>query len=96
MVTYSADGGAPSSTPLVFGVGANQSVTVTITNDPTAVMAVTTTPPVTTEPTMPDTLPPTGSDPTVPVTGGLLLVTVGFLAIIYTTRQRSSDDRADG
>ena len=110
VVTYSVNGGAPSSSPPVFNVAADQSVTVTITNDPTAAAAVTTTPPITSTPPItaaltepgaegstvapivPDTLPSTGSDPTMPVTFGVLLVTVGFLAIIHTTRRRRASD----
>lgn len=64
VVTYSVDGGAPSSSPPVFVVTANATVTVTITNDPSAAAETTvpTTPEPTTEPTaaptMPGTLPP--------------------------------------
>jgi Domain of unknown function (DUF5979) len=111
VVTYSVDGGAPGSSPPVFNVAANQTVTVTITNDATAVAAVTTAPPITptptptgpvaggstVAPTMPDTLPPTGGDPAIPVTFGVLLVVVGSLAIIQTTRRRRpSDDQTTG
>src|SRR5262249_48853412 len=45
VLTYSVDGGPPSSSPPVFTVTASATVTVTITNDPTAVVAPTTPPP---------------------------------------------------
>jgi Domain of unknown function (DUF5979) len=101
VVTYSVDGGAPSSSPPVFNVAANQSVTVTITNDPTAVAAVTTTPPTTPEPggstvapTMPGTLPPTGSSTNGLLIAGLALIAGGLVALGYTTRHRRPSTEA--
>ena len=96
-LTYSVDGGPPQSTPPVFTVTSSQTVTVTITNDPTAV-AVTTVPccpaptePTTVGPTMPDTLPPTGRESTAPAIVGVLLVSFGLLAILAVTRRRGEE-----
>jgi len=94
VVTYSVDGGPASSSPPVFVVTANATVTVTITNDPSAVAVVTTAPPSTPEPTaaptMPATLPPTGAGMSGPATVGVVLVAVGLVAIGYAARRRPS------
>ena len=95
VVTYSVDGGAPSSSPPVFVVTASATVTVTITNDPTAAATtVPTSPEPTTEPTaaptMPGTLPPTGAGMSAPATVGVVLVAVGLVALGYATRRRPS------
>jgi hypothetical protein len=104
LVTYAVGAIAPSSTsptaasstpPILLVVG-EQTITVTITNDPTAVPAVTTTPPTTAPaaeaPTMPGTLPPTGGDATGPVIIAVLLVSAG-LAILCLTRRPARAQR---
>jgi hypothetical protein len=95
VVTYSVDGGAPSSSPPVFVVTENTTVTVTITNDPSAVAATTVPPPTpepTAAPTMPSTLPPTGAGMSAPATVGVVLVAVGLVAIGYAARRRPSGE----
>jgi hypothetical protein len=93
VLSYSVNGGAASSSPPVFIVTANATVTVTITNDPSAVSLPTTAPPSTPEPTaaptMPSTLPPTGATTDGPLILGVALVGVGLVAIGYTTRRRA-------
>ena len=93
VLTYSVNGGAATSSPPVFTVTANATVTVTITNDPSAVAVPTTAPPSTPEPTiaptMPATLPPTGADSDTPLILGVVLVAVGLAAVGYTTRRRA-------
>jgi hypothetical protein len=92
LVTYTV-AGITSATSPVFVVTGDQTITVTITNDPSAVAAVTTVPP-TPEPTeaatMPGTLPPTGTNAHVPVAVGLVLVAAGLLTIGYAARRRSN------
>jgi hypothetical protein len=96
VVTYSVDGGAPSSSPPVFVVTANATVTVTITNDPSAAAETTIptspepTPEPTAAPTMPGTLPPTGAGMSAPATVGVVLVAVGLVALGYAARRRPS------
>jgi hypothetical protein len=108
VISYSVDGGAPTSTPAVFNVSTAQTVTVTITNDPTAVAPTTiapttaptspTTTPVapTSEPTLPGTLPPTGATrggTTVLLIGGLSFALAGLILIVAVTRRRAPADR---
>jgi hypothetical protein len=91
VVTYSVNGAPAGSSPPVFNVAGNGTVTVTITNDPTAVSPVSTTPTTpepTAAPTMPDTLPPTGASADAPLALGLLLVATGLVTIGCATRQR--------
>jgi hypothetical protein len=59
-VAYAVDGDVPGPTPPVFTVTGADTITVTITNDPSAVSPVTTTP-TTASPT---TVPPSSSAPT--------------------------------
>jgi len=98
IVTYSVDGGAPSSSPPVFVVTASARVTVTITNDPSAVAATTVptspepTPEPTAAPTLPGTLPPTGAGMSAPATVGVVLVAIGLVALGYTARRRPSGE----
>jgi Domain of unknown function (DUF5979) len=94
VLTYSVDGGAPTSSPPVFVVTANATVTVTITNDPSAAAETTvpTTPEPTAAPTMPGTLPPTGSGLSAAATVGVVLVAVGLVALGYAARRRPSGE----
>jgi Domain of unknown function (DUF5979) len=93
VVSYSVDGGAPSPSPPVFLVRPGATITITITNDPSAVAVVTAVPTSTPEPTgaptMPSTLPPTGSSTDAPLILGVALVATGLVAIGYTSRRRS-------
>jgi hypothetical protein len=70
-------------------------------NDPTAVAAVTTTPPITTEPgaggstvapTMPDTLPATGGNPGAPLVIALVILVLDSVAVVYATRHRAASN----
>jgi LPXTG-motif cell wall-anchored protein len=105
VVTYSLDGGPPSATPPTFTISATDVVTVTITNDASAVVPVTTVPTTaptapptepptgpSVAPTTPGTLPPTGSGTNLPLFVGLALLLGGLVAIGYTTRRRASGD----
>jgi hypothetical protein len=100
VVSYSVDGQTPTSTPAVFTVTGNATVSVTITNDLGAVVAPPTSaliPPVTQtlpEPSPTAVLPPTGGTPartTTPLLGGLALVALGALVVGYTTRRSRTD-----
>jgi hypothetical protein len=102
-VTYSLNGGAASETPPIFMISATDVVTVTITNDASAVAPVTTVPttaptvpptePPSVAPTNPGTLPPTGAATDLPLLLGFVLVAAGLVAIGYTTRHRAWRDR---
>jgi hypothetical protein len=99
-ITYSVNGGPPSTTPPTFTISATAVVTVRITNDASAVAPVTTVPttvpptePPSVAPTNPGTLPPTGSATNLPLLLGFVLVAAGLVAIGYTTRHRASRDR---
>jgi LPXTG-motif cell wall-anchored protein len=100
VVTYTVGTDAPTSTSPIFNVAGNETVSVTITNDPTAVSVATTTTSIEPDtggsniaPPLPDTLPSTGASTSAPVTVGLLLVAAGLVAIGYTTRRRSGADQ---
>jgi hypothetical protein len=97
VVTYTVDGQPSSATPPVFTVEGNVTVSVTITNDPSAVAAVTTTPTIapppptdgTVAPTMPGTLPPTGGKPGQPLVIAVAFLALGSVAVVYATRRRA-------
>ena len=94
VVTYSVNGGAASSTLPVFTVTGSATLSVTITNDPSAVTTIPTTIPPTAAPsseapTMPSTLPPTGASTNTPMFIGAVLLLLGLLAVVPATRYRS-------
>jgi Domain of unknown function (DUF5979) len=72
-VTYSVGGGPASSTPPLFTVIANQTIEVTITNDPVATTTTTTTTPATST-----TAPATSSTTSGASSGGGLLPATGM------------------
>jgi LPXTG-motif cell wall-anchored protein len=93
VVTYTVEGGTPTTTPPILTVASTAVVNVTITNDPTAVPTTTsptTTPTSAVGSTVPGVaaLPPTGGDTQTPLIVGFGLVAVGVAALGYTTRKR--------